>query len=112
LNFENILRLKSKYSKDFSLKSVQKSNRSPISSDNPLATHNRLNKLREDILNYINSGKKDKSSPIHPASDVLSLRFCSCVCNRGNSRELLRDYCSSSWRVFHRCDVGEPVLHR
>ncbi|MEH1950332.1 MAG: hypothetical protein V7K77_25735 [Nostoc sp.] len=36
-----------------------------LSSDNPLATHNRLNKLREDILSYINSGKKDKSSPIH-----------------------------------------------
>ncbi|MGJ5631178.1 hypothetical protein [Nostoc sp. CALU 1950] len=36
-----------------------------LSSDNPLATHNRLKKLREDILNYINSGKKDKSSPIH-----------------------------------------------
>ncbi|MBE9001434.1 hypothetical protein IQ274_25270 [Nostoc sp. LEGE 12447] len=36
-----------------------------LSSDNLLATHNRLNKLREDILNYINSGKKDKSSPIH-----------------------------------------------
>ncbi len=36
-----------------------------LSSDNPLATHNRLNKLREDILNYINSGKKDTSSPIH-----------------------------------------------
>ncbi|MEH2207859.1 MAG: hypothetical protein V7K53_27950 [Nostoc sp.] len=36
-----------------------------LSSDNPFATHNRLNKLREDILNYINSGKKDESSPIH-----------------------------------------------
>ncbi|MBC6434209.1 hypothetical protein FM036_27760 [Nostoc sp. HG1] len=21
---------------------------------------------------------------VHPAPDVLSLRFCSCVCNRGN----------------------------
>ena len=36
-----------------------------LSSDNPLATHNRLNKLREDILEYINNGRKDKSSPIH-----------------------------------------------
>ena len=28
----------------------------------------------------------------HPASDVLSLRLCSCACNRGNSHELLQDY--------------------
>ena len=49
---------------------------------------------------------------VHPAPDVLSLRFCSCVCNRGNSRELLQDYFSSSWRDFRRCDVGEPVPHR
>jgi hypothetical protein len=48
----------------------------------------------------------------HPASDVLSLRFCSCVCNRGNSHELLQDYFSSSWRDFRRCDAGEPVPHR
>ncbi|MBW4429934.1 MAG: hypothetical protein KME50_37730, partial [Nostoc desertorum CM1-VF14] len=33
---------------------------------------------------------------LHTAPDVLSLRFCSCVCNRGNSRELLQDYFSSS----------------
>lgn len=45
----------------------------------------------------------------HPASDVLSLRFCSCACNRGNSRESLQDYFSSSWRDFHQCDAGEPV---
>jgi hypothetical protein len=44
----------------------------------------------------------------HPASDVLRLRFCSCVCNRGNSRELLLDYFSDSWRGFRRCDAGEP----
>ncbi len=48
----------------------------------------------------------------HPASDVLSLHFCSCVCNRGNSHELLQDYFSSSWRDFHRCDADESVLHR
>ncbi|MFN6474441.1 MAG: hypothetical protein RMY36_032825 [Nostoc sp. SerVER01] len=36
-----------------------------ISSDNPLSTHNRLEKLKEDIYNYIKSGKKDESSPIH-----------------------------------------------
>ena len=48
----------------------------------------------------------------HPAPDVLSLRFCSCDCNRGNSHELLQDSFSSSWHDFHRCDAGEPVLHR
>lgn len=36
-----------------------------LSSDNPLTTHNRLEKLKEDVYNYINSGKKDKSSSIH-----------------------------------------------
>ncbi|MEH1813072.1 MAG: hypothetical protein V7K26_25470 [Nostoc sp.] len=36
-----------------------------LSSDNPLATHNRLDKLRKDVLNYINSGKKDESYLIH-----------------------------------------------
>ena len=49
---------------------------------------------------------------LHTAPDVLGLRFCSCACNRGNSRELLQDYFSSSWRDFRRCDVGEPVPHR
>ena len=28
----------------------------------------------------------------HPAPDVLGLRFCSCVGNRGNFREPLRGY--------------------
>ncbi|MTJ43064.1 hypothetical protein FJR39_07425 [Dolichospermum flos-aquae UHCC 0037] len=28
----------------------------------------------------------------HPASDVLSLRFCSCVCNRGSFRGLLEGF--------------------
>ena len=28
----------------------------------------------------------------HPAPDVLSFRFCSCVDNRGNFREPLRGY--------------------
>ncbi|MEH2321916.1 hypothetical protein [Nostoc sp.] len=36
-----------------------------LSSDNPLTTHNRLDKLRKDVLNYIKSGKKDESCPIH-----------------------------------------------
>ncbi|MBD2683654.1 MULTISPECIES: hypothetical protein [Nostoc] len=36
-----------------------------LSSDNPLATHNKLEKLKKNIYNYINSGKKDESSPIH-----------------------------------------------
>ena len=48
----------------------------------------------------------------HPASDVLSLRFCSCVCNRDNSHELLLDYFSSNWHDFRRCGVGEPFPHR
>ena len=48
----------------------------------------------------------------HPASDVLSLRFCSCGYNRDNSHELLLDYSFSSWRDFRRCDAGVPVLHR
>ena len=49
---------------------------------------------------------------VYTAPDVLSLRFCSCVCNRGNSHELLPDYFSSSWRDFRRCDADESVLHR
>ncbi|WP_442940409.1 hypothetical protein [Nostoc sp.] len=31
---------------------------------------------------------------------------------RSNSRELLQDYFSSSWRGFRRCDAGEPIPHR
>jgi hypothetical protein len=38
---------------------------------------------------------------VYTAPDVLSFRFCSCACNRGNSYELLLDYFSSSWRDFH-----------
>jgi hypothetical protein len=38
----------------------------------------------------------------HPASDVLSLRFCSCGYNRENSHELLLDYSFSSWHDFRR----------
>jgi hypothetical protein len=29
---------------------------------------------------------------LHPASDVLSFRFCSCVCNRGSFREWLEGF--------------------
>jgi hypothetical protein len=29
---------------------------------------------------------------LHPASDVLSFRFCSCVCNRGSFRGLLEGF--------------------
>lgn len=49
---------------------------------------------------------------VYTAPDVLSLRLCSCACNRGNSHELLQDYSFSSWRDFRRCDAGEPVPHR
>ncbi len=49
---------------------------------------------------------------VYTAPDVLSFRFCSCVCNRDNSHELLQDYFSSSWRDFRRCDAGVPVPHR
>ncbi|MEH1767676.1 MAG: hypothetical protein V7L27_27395 [Nostoc sp.] len=39
---------------------------------------------------------------LHTAPDVLSLRFCSCVCNRGNSHELLQD----SWFLATFGDLG------
>ncbi|MEH2292707.1 hypothetical protein [Nostoc sp.] len=44
-----------------------------------------------DIIPRTSQLNLDVRLSSHPASDVLSLRFCSCVCNRGNSHELLQD---------------------
>ena len=65
-----------------------------------------------DIIPRTSLLNLDVQLSLHPASDVLSLRFCSCVYNRDNFRGLPLDYSSSSWRDFHRCDAGEPVPHR
>ena len=47
---------------------------------------------------------------LHPASDVLSLHFCSCGCNRGNFRELLEG-CFSAGCDSHLHDGDVPSRH-
>ncbi len=61
--------------------------------------------LRPSLLNL------DVRVSVHPASDVLTLRFCSCRLNRGNFREGLEDFCSSSLRGFHQHDVDVSSRH-
>jgi hypothetical protein len=47
----------------------------------------------------------------HPAPDVLSFRFCSCVDNRGNFREPLEGYLFSNYCGNHLRDADVP-FHR
>ena len=48
----------------------------------------------------------------HPASDILSFRFCSCGCNRGSFDESLEGYFSSSCYGFHRHDEDVSSRHQ
>lgn len=47
----------------------------------------------------------------HPAPDVLSFRFCSCVRNRGSFRELLEGFYTSSCCGFYLHGVDVPFHH-
>jgi len=48
---------------------------------------------------------------LHPASDVLSFRFCSCVYNRGSFHELLEGFLVSNCYDWHQHDVNVPSHH-
>ncbi|MBH8576386.1 hypothetical protein I8752_34775 [Nostocaceae cyanobacterium CENA369] len=45
----------------------------------------------------------------HPASDVLTLRFCSCAGKYGNFGGLPLDFLFPSWYGSRHCDVDERV---
>jgi len=47
---------------------------------------------------------------VHPAPDILSLRFCSCVDNRGMIRVLLLDSFVSNYYDCYLRDVDELSL--
>ena len=47
----------------------------------------------------------------HPASDILSFRFCSCEYNRGSFHELLEGFWFSSFGGFHQHDEDVPSRH-
>ena len=47
----------------------------------------------------------------HSASDVLSFRICSCVCNRGSFHELLEGFWVYHSYGFHLYDVNVPSHH-
>jgi len=71
----------------------------------------RLVESREDIIprpSHLNLGVR--LSP-HPASDVLSFRFCSCVYNHGSFRVLLEGFYFSSSYDFHLHGVDVPFHH-
>ena len=48
---------------------------------------------------------------LHPASDVLSFRFCSCEYNRGSFHELLEGFLVSNCYDWHQHDVDVPSHH-
>ncbi|MDZ8069011.1 MAG: hypothetical protein RMY64_25930 [Nostoc sp. DedQUE08] len=73
-----------------------------LSSDNPLATHNRLNKLREDILNYINSGRKDTSSPIHQKLKTLQQSNSKYLQENSESMNNIPEEYQNSYYIYGR----------
>jgi len=47
----------------------------------------------------------------HPASDILSFRFCSYGYNRGSFHELLEGFLVSNCYDWHQHDVNVPSHH-